>query len=101
MSLCERVMPKDFCKKCRRVAAACLCVTAFGAHDVPHTHQEDAPPPARFVEAAALSTSAVATLRFAAVSYSTPNFRWRDLSDLNDYPDTNLANKDLPLWWHW
>jgi hypothetical protein len=84
MPLCERYLPKDFCKKCRRVAAACLCVTAVGVHDVlPHTHQENAPPPARFAVGAALSTSAVATGRGLAppVSYATPFFRWRDLDD--------------------
>jgi hypothetical protein len=57
--LCERFMPKDFCKKCRRVAAACLCVTAVGAHGMPHTHQERASIPiTRVVTVTASSTAA-------------------------------------------
>ena len=40
MPLCERFLGKGFCAKCHRMAAACLCVTAIGAHDVPHTDPE-------------------------------------------------------------
>jgi hypothetical protein len=59
MPVCEKFLPVGFCAKCRRVAAACLCVTAVGAHDVPHTHQERANlPMTRTVVVTASSTAA-------------------------------------------
>lgn len=80
VSICERYLPKGFCQKCRRVASACLCVTAFGAHDVPHTHQENAPTPAPRMAVAAVSTSAGSTLATSIVLGNGQRVTWSSSS---------------------
>ncbi len=62
MPLCERFLGKGFCAKCHRMAAACLCVTAIGAHDVPHTDPEPVHMPMPRVVAVAVSSTAATTI---------------------------------------
>jgi hypothetical protein len=79
--------------------AANLYIAADASSDQPHDHREPKAP----ISTAPLvirQATAVASLAFHHPSYSTTPFRWRDLSDADNYPDTNMANKDLPLWWH-
>jgi hypothetical protein len=76
-----------------------LYIAADASSDQPHDHREPKAP----ISTAPLvirQATAVASLAFHHPSYSTTPFRWRDLSDADNYPDTNMANKDLPLWWH-
>jgi hypothetical protein len=69
MPICERYLPKDFCKKCRRVAAACLCVTAIGAHDVPHTDPEPVHMPMTRTVVVAVSSTAATTIRPSGIGW--------------------------------